>query len=94
MAMLPHIATLCNTCGMASSLGNKSFQGLGLHPDHARRLDDLARLASDTQSQVADLNARVSGPSVTIATPSVTPSGRPGSITFVNGVLTSHIPGT
>jgi len=33
------------------SLGNRSFQGFGLHPDLARRLEDLARAVTTLQQQ-------------------------------------------
>ena len=33
------------------SLGNRSFQGFGLHPDLARRLEDLARSVTALQQQ-------------------------------------------
>jgi hypothetical protein len=33
------------------SLGNRSFQGFGLHPDLARRLEDLARAITTLQQQ-------------------------------------------
>ena len=39
------------------ALGNKSFQGLGLPSDLARRLEDLARHASANQSGIADLKS-------------------------------------
>lgn len=36
-----------------SGLGNRSFQGLGLHADVARRLDDLSRSVASVQSALA-----------------------------------------
>lgn len=39
-----------------SGLGNRSFQGLGLHPDVARRLDDLSRNLSTVQSALSGLS--------------------------------------
>ena len=38
-------------------LGNRSFQGFGLHADLARRLEDLARQISANQSDVATLKS-------------------------------------
>jgi len=40
-----------------AGLGNRSFQGFGLHADLARRLDDLARQISANQSDVATLKS-------------------------------------
>jgi hypothetical protein len=37
---------------VVASLGNKSFQGHGLHPEVARRLDDLVKGISSNSTQI------------------------------------------
>lgn len=42
---------------MTTSLGNRSFQGLGLHAEFARRLDDLQRQTGANNQAIATTQA-------------------------------------
>jgi hypothetical protein len=52
----------------STSLGNRTFQGFGLHPEVARRLDDLVKDIASLKQQMATQAATTSTTPTTTST--------------------------